>query len=81
MSNNFDPDQARRFVVPDLDQHCLQILSADDTKSQIVYTLDTLESADETQESARSHHGLQYLLANVIGAVVKEDIMSINIGH
>ena len=48
MSNSFDPDQARRFVVPDLDPKCLQMLSTDDTSRQRVYTLDTLESADET---------------------------------
>ena len=29
MSNSLDPDQARRFVGPDLDPNCLQRLSAD----------------------------------------------------
>ena len=29
MSNSLDPDQARRFVGPDLGQNCLQRLSAD----------------------------------------------------
>ena len=31
MSNSFDPDQARRFVGPDLGPNCLPRLSADDT--------------------------------------------------
>ena len=31
MSNSLDPDQARRFVGPDLGPNCLQRLSADDT--------------------------------------------------
>ena len=31
MSNSLDPDQARRFVGPDLGLNCLQRLSADDT--------------------------------------------------
>ena len=31
MSNNLNPDQARRFVGPDLVPNCLQKLSADDT--------------------------------------------------
>ena len=30
MSNSLDPDQARRFVGPDLDTNCLQRYSADD---------------------------------------------------
>ena len=30
-SNNIDPDQARRFVGPDLGQNYLKRLSADDT--------------------------------------------------
>ena len=32
--NRLDPDQARRFVRPDLDPTCLQRLSADDTSRQ-----------------------------------------------
>ena len=32
--NRLDPDQARRFVLPDLDPTCLQRLSADDTSRQ-----------------------------------------------
>ena len=36
MSNSLDPDQARRFVGPDLGPHCLQSLSADDTSRQRV---------------------------------------------
>ena len=34
MSNSLDPDQARRFVGPDLGLNCLPRLSADDTGSQ-----------------------------------------------
>ena len=32
MSNSLDPDQARRFVGPDLGPNCLQMLSADDIR-------------------------------------------------
>ena len=32
VSINFDPDQAQRFIVPDLDPNCLQKLSADETR-------------------------------------------------
>ena len=32
VSNSLDPDQARRFVGPDLGPNCLQRLSADDTR-------------------------------------------------
>ena len=32
VSNSLDPDQARRFVLPDLDTNCLQKLLADDTR-------------------------------------------------
>ena len=39
MSNSLDPDQARRFVGPDLGPNCLQRLSADDTGRQRVETL------------------------------------------
>ena len=31
VSNSLDPDQARRFVGPDLGPNCLQNLSAEDT--------------------------------------------------
>ena len=31
VSNSLDPDKARHFVGPNLDQNCLQSLSADDT--------------------------------------------------
>ena len=31
VSNNLDPDQAQRFVGPDLGPNCLQRLLADDT--------------------------------------------------
>ena len=34
MSNSLDPDQARRFVGPDLGPNCLPSLSADDTGRQ-----------------------------------------------
>ena len=36
MSNSLDPDQARRFVGPDLGPKCLPGLSADDTGRQRV---------------------------------------------
>ena len=36
MSNSLDPDQARRFVGPDLGPNCLPMLSADDTGKQRV---------------------------------------------
>ena len=38
MSNSLDPDQARRFVEPDLGPNCLPSLSADDTGRQRVNT-------------------------------------------
>ena len=31
VSNSLDPDQARRYVGPDLDPNCLQISSVDDS--------------------------------------------------
>ena len=36
MSNSLDPDQARRFIGPDLGPNCLPRLSADDTGRQRV---------------------------------------------
>ena len=36
MSNSLDPDQARRFVGPDIGPHCLPRLSADNTVRQRV---------------------------------------------
>ena len=39
MSNSLDPDQARRFVGPDLGPNCLPRLSADDTGRQRVNTV------------------------------------------
>ena len=36
MSNSLDPDQARHYVGPDLGPNCLQKLSANDTRRQIV---------------------------------------------
>ena len=36
MSNRLDPEQARHSVGPDLDQNCLQRLSADDTSRRRV---------------------------------------------
>ena len=36
MANSWDPDQARRFVGPDLGPNCLSRLSADDTGRQRV---------------------------------------------
>ena len=43
VSNSLDPDQARRFVRPDLGPNCLQRLSADDTSRQIVNMDSSLE--------------------------------------
>ena len=40
MSNSLDPDQARRFVGPDLGPNCLPMLSADDTARQRVKAAD-----------------------------------------
>ena len=40
MSNSLDPDQARRFVGPDLGPNCLPRLSADDTGRQRVKHLE-----------------------------------------
>ena len=34
MSNSLDPDQAQRFVGPDLGSNCLQKLSADDVATR-----------------------------------------------
>ena len=36
VSNSFDQDKAQPFVGPDLDQRCLQRLTADDTSGQRV---------------------------------------------
>ena len=38
MPNSLDPDQARRFVGPDLGPNCLQWLSSDDTSTDFTYT-------------------------------------------
>ena len=35
MSNSFDPDQARRFVGPNLGPNCLQKFSADKTTNVV----------------------------------------------
>ena len=35
MSNSLDPDQAQRFVWPDLGPECLKLLSADDTNLNV----------------------------------------------
>ena len=42
MSNSLGPDQARRFVGPDLDPNCLPRLSADDTGGQTVNDIEIL---------------------------------------
>ena len=39
VSNSLDPDQARRYVGPDLDPNCLQSSSADDTSRRRVKLL------------------------------------------
>ena len=36
MSNRLDPDQARRFVGPDLDPNRLQKLSTDETMAKLI---------------------------------------------
>ena len=42
MSNSLDPDQARRFVGPDLGSNCLPMLSADKTgRPRVKFNLDT----------------------------------------
>ena len=46
MSNSLDPDQARRFVGPDLGPNCLPRLSADNTGRQRVNTLAWEERVD-----------------------------------
>ena len=42
MSNSLDPDQARRFVGPDLGPNCLPRLSADDTRVNTTKTEESL---------------------------------------
>ena len=42
MSNSLDPDQARRFVGPDLGLNCLPRLSADETGRQGVKVIDVI---------------------------------------
>ena len=37
VSNSLDPDEARRFVGPDLGPNCLPMFSADDTSWQSVF--------------------------------------------
>ena len=36
VSNDFDPDQARHFVGPDLGPNCLQRLSADNKSKRLI---------------------------------------------
>ena len=54
VSNSLDPDQARRFVGPDLDPNCLQRLSADDTSRQIVELSSGLSSAWRCHDTCTS---------------------------
>ena len=42
MSNILDPDQARRFVGPDLGPNCLPRLSADDTRINTIKSEESL---------------------------------------
>ena len=62
MSNSLDPDQARRFVVPDLGSNCLQRLSADDTsrqraKSNVVYLQAGTEDVPFEHKAIITLHG------------------------
>ena len=66
MSNSLDPDQARRFVGPDLGPNCLPRLSADVTGRQRVETssrntikhdlVTTLEIADKQLTTVNRHY-------------------------
>ena len=53
MSNSLDPDQARRFVRPDLGPNCLPRLSADGTGRQRVneFVTDALEARSKSHLS------------------------------
>ena len=46
MSNSLDPDQARRFVGPDLGPNCLPRLSADDTGRQVAQPKEAQEDVE-----------------------------------
>ena len=61
MSNSLDPDQARRFVGPDLGPNCLPRLSADDTGRQRVKDCKIAELA----------HSFYELICNVPGRVAQ----------
>ena len=43
VANSLNPDQARRFVGPDLYPNCFQVLSTDDTSRQRVNTYTQLD--------------------------------------
>ena len=46
MSNSLDPDQARRFVGPDLGPNCLPRLTADVTGRQSVKNVNSMLTAN-----------------------------------
>ena len=50
MSNSLDPDQARRFVGPDLGPNCLQRLSTEDTGCRETVMADDVQCVSETKE-------------------------------
>ena len=57
MSNSLDPDQARRFVGPDLGPNCLQRLSADDTIRQSYnHEISVLITSVSSEDSGKSAH-------------------------
>ena len=59
MSNSLDPDQARRFVGPDLGPNCLPKLSEDDTGRQRVnFNTSEFSSEKEETEAVFSHAAL-----------------------
>ena len=60
MSNSLDPDQARRFVGPDLGPNCLPRSSADDTGRQRVDTVLVLMPESLTLK-ANIRHSTQYV--------------------
>ena len=71
MSNCFDPDQARRFVGPDLGPNCLKRLSADDTSIGNVLDRYTVSNANYIFNSYKSlimaHREIKYMkLINLI---------------
>ena len=54
VSNSLDPDQARRFVGPDLGLNCLQRLTADDTSRQRVKAFALHGSSDKRNSNDKA---------------------------